>query len=76
MEETLPLSMYKELAGYGNENEAPVVAPPATKKQSASRSAAKPVGKKSRPAKTPSTITSPNGLAKAMVILGVPCRRL
>jgi len=54
------------------------VEPPATKKQDAPRSAAKPAGKRSRPAKTPSRSASPdeNGpLVKAMVIRGVPCQR-
>jgi len=71
--------MYKDLSRYEDEGEALVVALPATnKKQAASRSAAKPAGKRSRPAKTPPRSISPdnNGpLVKAMVIHGVPCQR-
>jgi len=70
--------MYEDLSGYEDEDEALVAAPPATKKQAAPRSAAKPAGKRSRPAKTPPQRASPdnNGpLVKAMVIHGVPCQR-
>jgi len=71
--------MYEDLSGYEDEDEALVAAPLATtKKQAAPRSAAKPAGKRSRPAKTPHRSTSPddNGpLVKAMVIHGVPCQR-
>ena len=46
--------MYEDLSGYEDEGEALVAASPAAnKKQAAPRSAAKPVGKRSRPAKTP-----------------------
>jgi len=70
--------MYEDLSGYEDEDEALVAAPPATKKQAAPRSAAKPAGKRSQPAKTPPRSASPddNGpLVKAMVIHGVPCQR-
>jgi len=71
--------MYEDLSGYEDENEALVAAPLATKKkQAAPRSAARPAGKRSRPAKTPPRSASPddNGpLVKAMVIHGVPCQR-
>jgi len=63
---------------YREMYEALVAAPPATKKQAAPRLAAKPAGKRSRPAKTPPRSPSPdeNGpLVKAMVIHGVPCQR-
>jgi len=66
------------ISGYEDEDEALVAAPPATKKQAAPRSAAKPAGKRSQPAKTPPRSASPddNGpLVKAMVIHGVPCQR-
>ena len=70
--------MYEDLSRYEDENEALVAAPLATKKQAAPRSAARPAGKRSRPAKTPPRSASPddNGpLVKAMVIHGVPCQR-
>jgi len=70
--------MYEDVSGYEDEDEALVVEPPATKKQDAPRSAAKPAGKRSRPAKTPSQSASPDEnepLVKAMVIHGVPCQR-
>jgi len=57
------------------EDEVLVAPPPATKIQAALRSAAKPAGKQSRPAKTPPRSASlyDNGpLVKAMVIHGVP----
>jgi len=66
--------MFEDLSGYEDEDEALVAAPPATKKQAAPRSAARPAGKRSRPAKTPPRSASPddNGpLVKAMVIHGV-----
>jgi len=68
--------MYEYLCGYEDEDEAMVAAPPATKKQAAPFSAAKPAGKRSQPAKTPprSGSSDNNGpLVKAMVIHGVPC---
>ena len=43
-----------DLSGYEDEDDAPVVAPPTTKKRAAPRSAAR-AGKNSRPAKTPTT---------------------
>jgi len=70
--------MYEDLSGYEDEDEALVAAPPATKKQAAPRSAAKPAGKRSQPAKTPPRSASHNDngpLVKAMVIHGVPCQR-
>jgi len=71
--------MYEDLSGYEDEDVALVSAPPATnKKQAALHSAAKPAGKRSRPAKTPPRSISPdnNGLlVKAMVIHGVPRQR-
>jgi len=70
--------MSEDLPGYEDEDGAMVAAPPATKKQAAPCSAAKPAGKRSRPAKTPPRSTSPdaNGLlVKAMVIHGGPCQR-
>jgi len=69
--------MYEDLSGYEDEDEALVAAPPATKNQAAPRSAARPAGKRSRPAKTPPRSTSPDDsgpLVKAMVIHGVPAR--
>ncbi|KAF8415993.1 hypothetical protein EV426DRAFT_687979 [Tirmania nivea] len=67
-------NMYEDLSGYEDEDEAPVVAPPTTKKQAAPRPAAK--AGKSRPAKIPPQKTSPHDkLAKAVVIHGVPCQR-
>ncbi|KAF8419534.1 hypothetical protein EV426DRAFT_644790 [Tirmania nivea] len=61
------LNLYEDLSGYEDEDEAPVVAPPTTKKQAAPRPAAK-AGKKSRPAKTlpQNTLPSDNSLAKAI----------
>ena len=70
--------MYEDLSGYEDEDEALVAAPPATKKQAAPRSAARPAGKRSRPTKTPprSTSLDDNGpLVKATVIHGVPYQR-
>ena len=52
--------MYEDLSGYEDEDEALVAAPPATRKQAAPRSAAKPAGKRSRPAKTPPRSASPD----------------
>ncbi|KAF8427026.1 hypothetical protein EV426DRAFT_707267 [Tirmania nivea] len=69
-------NMYEDLSGYEDEDEdeAPVVAPPTTKKQAAPRPAAK--AGKSRPAKIPPQKTPPNDkLVKAVVIHGVPCQR-
>ncbi|KAF8437313.1 hypothetical protein BGX38DRAFT_1283577 [Terfezia claveryi] len=69
------LSMYEDLSAYEDEEKAPVVATPTTKKQAAPRPAAK-AGKKSLPAKIPPQRTPPNyNLAKAVVIHGVPCQR-
>jgi len=70
--------MYEDLSGYEDEDEALVAAPPATKKHAAPRSAARPAGKRPRPAKTPPWSTSPddNGpLVKAIVIHGAPWQR-
>jgi len=70
--------MYEDLSGYEDEDEAVVAAPPATKKQAALRSAAKPAGKRSQPAKTTprSAFPDDNGpLVKAIVIHGVPYQR-
>ncbi|KAF8418289.1 hypothetical protein EV426DRAFT_700489 [Tirmania nivea] len=67
-------NMYEDLSGYEDEDEAPVVAPPTTKKQAAPRPAAK--AGKSRPAKIPPQKTPPHDkLVKAVVIHGVPCQR-
>ncbi|KAF8428727.1 hypothetical protein EV426DRAFT_711405 [Tirmania nivea] len=67
-------NVYEDLSGYEDEDEAPVVAPPTTKKQAVPRPAAK--AGKSRPAKIPSQKTPPNvKLVKAVVIHGVPCQR-
>ncbi|KAF8428404.1 hypothetical protein BGX38DRAFT_425686 [Terfezia claveryi] len=70
--------MYEDLSGYEGEDkdEAPVVAPPTTKKQAVPRPAAK-AGKKSRQVKIPPQNTPPsnNSSAKAIVIHGVPCQR-
>jgi len=52
--------MYGDLSGYEDEDEALVAAPPATKKQAAPRSAAKPAGKRSRPAKILRRSASPD----------------
>jgi len=65
---------YEDLSGYEDEGEALVAAPPATKKKHAApRSAARPAGKRSQPAKTLPRSTSPDDnrpLVKAMVIHG------
>ncbi|KAF8418443.1 hypothetical protein EV426DRAFT_577613 [Tirmania nivea] len=67
-------NMYEDLSRYEDEDEAPVVAPPTTKKQAAPRPAAK--AGKSRPAKIPPQKTPPHDkLVKAVVIHGVPCQR-
>jgi len=70
--------MNEDQSGYADEDKTLVVAPPATKKLDGPRSAAKPAGKRSRPAKTPPWSASPDDsepLVKAMVIRGVPCQR-
>jgi len=64
--------MYEDLSRF-DEDEALVAAPPATKKQAAPRSAARPAGKRSRPVKTRPWSTSPDDnrlLVKAIVIHG------
>ncbi|KAF8416587.1 hypothetical protein EV426DRAFT_721711 [Tirmania nivea] len=67
-------NIYEGLSGYEDEDEAPVVAPPTTKKQAAPCPAAK--AGKSRPAKISPQKTPPNDkLVKAVVIYGVPCQR-
>ena len=63
--------IYEDLSENEDEDESPVVAAPATKKQAALCLAAKPAGKQSRTAKTPLRSASPNDnrpLGKVMVI--------
>ncbi|KAF8428807.1 hypothetical protein EV426DRAFT_586136 [Tirmania nivea] len=67
--------LYEDLSGYEDEDEAPVVAPPTTKKQAATRSAVR-AGKNSRLVKLPPpTILPGDNRSKAIVIHGVPCQR-
>lgn len=74
-EERILLLEYEDLSSYYDEDIVPVTATPVTKKQAALCLAAR--AGKSRPAKIPPSVTSPPGigLAKAIVIHGIPCQR-